>query len=253
MKPLNEYIDHTMLKAEVLDLAFEILCDEAIKYKFRAVCVSPYIASGVVKAMLPEPDIKVATVVAFPQGNIPLILKLREASYMIDQGVDEIDFVLHYGEVLNQNWDRVAAEMGAMGEMCAQGNVVSKCIVETPVLQHKALLKKVFQILSEESCIDFIKSSTGMSYRGTKVSEIAYWNELRGHSDRPLIKAAGGIKTYEDAIAMVRAGADRLGMSASVKVMEDYLANPSAFTEGGAPPAKVHEERDDSGSTGNLV
>ncbi len=248
-KAFEKYIDHTLLKAEARDAEFDTLTDEAVKYGFGAVCVAPYMASGVSKAMLGYPDIKVATVCAFPQGNLPLQLKLNEAQYLIEQGVDEIDFVLHYGEVLSGNWDRVEAELYQMGEICSQGNVISKCIVETPVLRHQALLKCVFTTLRDGSCIDYIKSSTGMSWRGTLVEEIAFWNELRDGATRPLIKAAGGIKTYEDAVAMIKAGADRLGMSASVGIMEDYLANPLTFDEAvrGAPC------RDGDGETGMLV
>ena len=252
-KAFEKYIDHTLLKADARDPEFDILTNEAIKYNFGATCVAPYIAGGVSKALLGYPGIKVATVCAFPQGNLPLQLKLNEAQYLIEQGVDEIDFVLHYGEVLSGNWDRVEAELYQMGEICSQGNVISKCIVETPALRHPALLRCIFTTLRDHSCIDYIKSSTGMSWRSTLVEEIAFWNEIRDGGDRPLIKAAGGIKTYEDAIAMIKAGADRLGMSASVKIMEEHLANPSAFFEGGTSATEVYVECKEDVGAGTLV
>jgi deoxyribose-phosphate aldolase len=229
---LNRFIDHTLLSPTAMDVAFESMLDEAISYNFSAVCVAPYIAGGVVTAMRAYPSINTCTVVAFPDGNIPLALKLKEAEHHIDNGVEEIDWVLHYGEVLNERWEAVETEIQRMGTLCKQAGVISKCIVETPILgSSEVWLRRVFETLAD-SDVDFIKTSTGRSHRGTLLGEVMFLDELRGDNERPFIKAAGGIKTLEQALDMIQAGADRLGMSASVGVMEQYNAQLNTFAEG---------------------
>ncbi len=253
VKTFAQYIDHTLLKPDATDEDFDRLTDEAIKYGCASVCVSPYIAEGVIEALLDYPDIKVGSVCAFPLGNLPLRVKLKEAHFLIDAGIQELDFVLHYGEILNGNWDAVKTEMNLMGKLCAQGNVTSKCIVETPVLESDYRLTRVFEILRDYSCIDYIKSSTGMSIRGTEVREIALWNILRNGNSRPLIATAGGIKSYERALQMIDVGADRIGTSAAVKLMEEYYANPAAFNRGEAPSSQIPVQRDTSIPHGTLI
>ncbi len=229
---LNRFIDHTLLAPTAMDVAFESLLDEAISYNFASVCVAPYIAGGVVTALQEYPTINTCTVVAFPDGNIPLKLKLRGAEHHIDNGVHEVDWVLHYGEVLNDRWEAVEFEIRKMGELCKSAGVVSKCIVETPIIgANTEWLTRVFETIAD-SDVDFIKTSTGRSHRGTLLKEVEFLDALRGDSERPLIKAAGGIKSVDQAVAMVKAGADRLGMSASVGVMEGYNAQLNTFAEG---------------------
>lgn len=232
-QPLNRYIDHTLLKTTAMDVAYESLLDEAIKYDFRAVCVSPYIAVPIVRAMKPYPNTKVCTVVSFPHGNVPLLFKLREAEYFIANGVQEIDWVLNYIEVYNDKWHNVTLEMGQMASLCRSAGVVSKCIVETGVLIAPALIERVFRCVRDTG-VDFIKTSTGYVGDGAKVEHIKLWNSLRNGEPSPLIKASGGIKTAERALAMIEAGADRLGTSASTEIMEQYasLSNPTTNREG---------------------
>ena len=253
-KLLNRKIDHTLLKSEATDHQVGDLVSEAVEEDFVAVCVPPYMAAGVVKALIPHPTISVCTVVSFPQGNLPLELKLKEAEYLISKGVNEIDFVLNYGEVFAENWDRVQNEMRLMGDLCASGNVISKCIVETPALETPTRFRQVFETLRDYSCIDYIKSSTGMSKRATGIAEIALWNMLRFDDSKPKIKAAGGIKTLADAEAMIKAGADRLGMSASVKVMEELREREAqTLAEGEEETGTVHGASNPSKSTGQFV
>lgn len=229
-QPLNRYIDHTLLRPQVMDVAFEQLLDDAVKFDFYSVCVSPYIAGAVVSALKPHPSIKVCTVVGFPHGNIPLELKLKEAEYFIGRGVHEIDWVLHYGEVLNENWKNVEAEIVAMGQLCAQGRVTSKCIVETAFIPRPEI--PTMYKLIYNSQVDFIKTSTGYAEEGARLEDVRAWNNLRSElgTSRPRIKAAGGIKNAATALAFIEAGADRLGLSASVEVMEQYLANQETST-----------------------
>lgn len=253
IKSFREYIDHTLLRADATDSDFDKLTNEALEHNLTSICVAPYIAKDMVSAMRSYPDIKIGTVCAFPQGNLAINVKLKEAHFLLNYGIDELDFVLHYGEILNGNWDKVQLEMQLMGDLCRQAGVTSKCIVETPVLQTDDLLTRVFYTLRDHSCIDYIKSSTGMSYHRTEAREIALWDKLREGNPRPLIKAAGGINTYERALQMIDAGADRLGISNSVKVMEEYYENSSAFTERGEALKEVHAQCDLLVKTGELV
>lgn len=238
-KPLNRYIDHTLLKPLAMDVAFEGLLEEAVNNNFYSVCVSPYIALPVVKALATYPNTRVCTVVAFPHGNIPLELKVREVDYFINGGVDEIDWVLHYGDVLNENWKNVIQEMSTIAKICRKANVVSKCIVESSELNNHTLLSNLFEIV-RDSGVDFIKTSTGFgSGGGAKLSHIQLWNSMRNGAPTPYIKASGGIKSAEQALAMIEAGADRLGTSASVEIMEQYNALKSNSTEGEGTPKEI--------------
>lgn len=214
-----------------MDVAFEDLLDSAVKHNFYSVCVSPYIAEPIVRALQPYPQIKVGTVVAFPHGNIPLALKLQQVEYFINAGVDEIDWVLHYGEVFNEKWHHVATEMGLIAARCREAGIVGKCIVETGALINDRLIAKVFEI-GQQTNLQFIKTSTGFGGEGAKVEHIKLWHEMRAGANYPKIKASGGIKTAEKALALISAGADRLGLSSSVEVMEQYNALQPTFTEG---------------------
>lgn len=220
MVNINEYIDHTLLKPFATQKDFDKLVEEAIKYQFASVCVSPYMAVPIRNVLnaTGNTDLKVCTVVAFPHGNIPLENKVQEVDFFTERGVDEVDFVLNYGELKNGNINYVEREVNLLGAICARREVVSKCIVETCYLdEHEKSL--VFSIVAN-SPVTFIKTSTGFGTGGATLEDVSLWNNLRGDSERPLIKAAGGIKTKEDALAMIAAGANRLGCSAGVSIME---------------------------------
>jgi deoxyribose-phosphate aldolase len=219
----NHYVDHTLLKPDATQDQFETLLDEAIEHEFEAVCVSPYMAIPI-RSILTTTGyrhIKVCTVVGFPLGNIPLELKAAEARYFVSRGIDEIDFVLNYGELKNKRFDYVIKELQTMGDICRSGGAVSKCIVETCYLTDTEKETIFHYIKDFAPHIDFIKTSTGFGTAGAQLEDVARWNELRGNAPRPLIKAAGGIKTLKDATAMIAAGADRLGLSAGVQIMEE--------------------------------
>jgi deoxyribose-phosphate aldolase len=220
---LNSFIDHTLLKPEATQDQFEQLLDEAIEYEFASVCVSPYMAVPArdVLNATGYPHIKVCTVVGFPLGNIPLEVKANEARYFVSRGIDEIDFVLNYGELKNERNDFVIKELQLMGSICKRAGAISKCIVETSQLDRDEKILIFNLIKNYAPDIDFIKTSTGFGTSGAQLEDIALWNELRGNAPRPLIKASGGIKDLDTASAMIKAGADRLGLSDGVKIMEE--------------------------------
>ncbi len=240
-KPLSKYIDHTLLKPDASMLEFQQLMEEAVKYSFASVCVSPYMALSAKEALKDYPDVKVCTVVGFPHGNLPAPLKVQEVQYFANHGVDEIDFVINLSLLKSELFENFQAEMRAIDQLCAEHNTVSKCIVETCYLteDEKTFMYKV---LSEHTNIDYIKTSTGYGSSGAQLADVMKWNEKRKmeiakaegdlldfneistvRTKPPLkIKAAGGIRDLETALKFIACGADRLGMSASVKVMEEY-------------------------------
>lgn len=257
-KPLNRYIDHTLLKVDATTEQFRQLLKEAVEYKFASVCVSPHMALAFVEALQPNEEVKVCTVVGFPHGNIPFPLKFAEAKYFAENGVDEIDFVLNVGLLKSKEYEFIGNELEALGNLCREHSVVSKCIVETCYLDEdeKTFL---FRALDERTAVDFIKTSTGFGTEGAKTADVWKWNSRRANTGEkvqdtgrvlfidspdvpnrlkrdgvPLkIKAAGGIRDLNTALKFIACGADRLGMSASVKVMEEWnAANSQAITEG---------------------
>lgn len=233
-RPLNRYIDHTLLKPFATQDQFEALLDEAIKFQFESVCVSPYMAVPILDVLRTvDPRVKVCTVVDFPLGNKPLELKVQEVEYFASRGIHEVDFVLNYGELKNRNFKAVLQEIITLSDTCARHGTISKCIVETCYLDHDEKVT-IFNLIKEFAPnLQFIKTSTGFGSDGARLEDIKLWSDLRGGEQSPLIKAAGGIKTLDDALSLIDAGADRLGMSASVKVMEEYNARfPETFTEG---------------------
>lgn len=222
-KTLNRYVDHTLLKPNATQDEFETLLDEAIVHDFEAVCVSPYMAVPIKNVLNATgyPHIKVCTVVGFPLGNLPLELKADEARFFVDRGIDEFDFVLNYGELKNQQYSYIIKELQTMGKIAKNSGATAKCIVETCYLNatEKDLIFNYIKDYAPD--IEFIKTSTGFGSAGAQLEDVERWAELRGSAPRPLIKAAGGIKTLSDAAAMITAGADRLGMSAGVQVMAE--------------------------------
>jgi deoxyribose-phosphate aldolase len=254
-QPLNRYIDHTLLKPDATLNEFQQLLDEAIQYNFASVCVSPFMALPAVDALKDHPDIHACTVVGFPHGNIPFPLKYEEAKYFVENGVDEIDFVVNIGLLKSEMYENVGSELEVLGSLCKDHGAISKCIIETCYLTED---EKTFmyRALSERTAVDYIKTSTGFGSEGANSSDVWKWNARRHEENggsaaiwasptrrslnpstlrkgEPLkIKAAGGIRNLETALKFIGCGADRLGMSASVKVMEEWNARNQTFTEG---------------------
>ncbi len=252
-QPLNRYIDHTLLKPDATMFEFQRLLDEAVKYNFASVCVSPHMALAAVEALKDYPDIKVCTVVGFPLGNLPYPLKVSETEYFVQNGVDEIDFVANIGLLKSGMYENVGNELETMGLVCRDNGAVSKCIIETCYLNQD---ERTFMYcaLAEKTAVNFIKTSTGFGSKGAQLSDVLDWNRRRNldesiklessglvllqasaptaktyimRNGEPLkIKAAGGIRDLKTALKFITCGADRLGMSASVKVMEEWNNSP---------------------------
>ena len=210
---INRYIDHSNLKPYATYEDIEILCKEAVQYNFYAVCVNPFYVKYA-KTLLKGTGIKVCSVVGFPFGANTPKTKLVEASTAINDGADELDIVWNIGAFKSGNYDFVENELKTIISY-TQG-VVHKIIVETAYLTEEE--KKTALEIVIDSGAQYIKTSTGFAPEGAKIEDIKVWKEI---SDGKIkIKAAGGIKTFEQAAEMIKAGADRIGTSHGVEIVK---------------------------------
>lgn len=210
----EKYFDHTILKPEADREAVIQLCKEALAHDFASVCVNQY-RTSLVAEMLKGSDIKVCTVVGFPLGAVSTEVKVFETKAAIKDGAQEIDMVLNIGALKDQNYDYVLNDIAAVKEACGE-QAALKVILETCLLTEDE--KRKACALAVEAKADFVKTSTGFSTGGATVEDIALMRECVGK--RAKVKASGGIRDYAAAQKMIEAGADRLGTSATVKIIE---------------------------------
>ncbi len=209
---LSKYIDHTLLKADSRREDIIKICQEARKYDFASVCVNSYWVS-LAKEELRGTDVKVCTVVGFPLGAMSTKAKAFEAENAVKDGADEIDMVINIGEVKEKNDEAVYNDILAVRKAC-EGKVL-KVIIETCLLDDEEKVRAC--LLSEKAGADFVKTSTGFSTGGATAEDVALMRKTV--SDKVKVKASGGVRSYEDAIKMIDAGASRLGASSGVKIM----------------------------------
>jgi len=212
---LARLIDHTMLKPDAVPAEIEQLCDDAIRYHFASVCLNPsYVPLAAAK--LAETDIAVCTVVGFPLGATTTTAKVCEAEQALEDGATEIDMVLHIGALKAGQRDIVRDDIYAVVDVVHEGGGLVKVIIETALLtdEEKALACR----LAREADANFVKTSTGFAAEGAKIDDVRLMRETVG--PRLGVKAAGGIHSYDEAMGMVNAGANRLGASAGIKIVE---------------------------------
>ena len=212
MNSLSSHIDHTNLRPDALHSDIEILCKEAVQYKFASVCINPVYVSYA-KSILKDENPKVCSVVGFPLGADSEEMKYAEARFLIFQGVDEIDMVMNTAFLKERKIDLVKNEIKKVVE-AADGNCV-KVIIETSLLNQdeKALACNIVM----ESGAAFVKTSTGFSSSGATLEDVKLIKKLVG--DRVGIKASGGIKTKNEALKLIEAGATRIGTSRGVEII----------------------------------
>lgn len=213
---LNKKIDHTLLRADATGTDIKKLCEEAVKYKFAAVCVPPYYLEQA-KKLLKDSDVKLCTVVGFPLGYQHIAVKVEECKRAIDDGADELDVVINIAAVKNGDWDAVRAELDHLSTMIRMKDRVFKLIFETALLTEDEIRR--ICLLCIEYKIDYAKTSTGFSTKGAEIETVMLMHSILGSKVK--IKASGGIKTRETAEAMIRAGADRLGTSSGVSIVNE--------------------------------
>lgn len=216
MKPLNEYIDHTLLKPEASSGEIIQLCQEAKEYGFYSVCVnSSYVPLAV--AQLKGSGVKVAAVVGFPLGAMSTQAKAYETDWVCEQGALEVDMVLNIGALIEGRTQEVKDDIGVVCQFAHEYDAKVKVILETCLLSQEQIVLACQ--LAGEAGADFVKTSTGFSKGGATLEVVALMKKTVG--DSMMIKASGGIRDYKTAKSMIEAGADRLGASSSVSIMKE--------------------------------
>jgi len=217
-KQLAQYIDHTALTAEKTEQDILKLCDEAIQYGFYSVCInSGYIPLA--KEKLAGSNVKICTVVGFPLGANLSSVKAFETENAIQNGADEIDMVINIGALKSKNLSLVEEDIQAVVD--ASGDHLVKVIIETCLLTEDE--KIVACQIAKLAGADFVKTSTGFSTGGAKPEDVALMRKVVGPDMG--VKASGGTRSYEDAQAMIQAGANRIGTSSGVAIMKGEVAH----------------------------
>ncbi|OWY19467.1 deoxyribose-phosphate aldolase [Sphingobacteriales bacterium UPWRP_1] len=212
---LAALIDHTLLKPDATAQHIEQLCNEAALYHFAAVCVPPVFVKQAAAA-LAGTGVKVATVIGFPLGYNHTGIKLTEIDLAAAHGATEMDMVINVGAVKNTNWHYLQTEIAAASQITHQtAGALLKVIIETALLT----LPEIEQVchICATAGADFVKTSTGFSGGGATVNAVELMRKTLPPQVK--IKASGGIRTRQEALDMVKAGANRLGCSASVKIV----------------------------------
>ena len=212
MKNLAHFIDHTNLSPDAKSIDIEVLCSEAIKYDFASVCLNP-VYVPIAKSILKDSKPIICSVVGFPLGADSTEMKYAEARFLIFNGVEEIDMVLNIGALKERNTNIIQKEIKKVVD-AAEGKIV-KVIIETCLLNdnEKVLASKIVK----DCGANFVKTSTGFSAAGATIDDVILIKKTIG--DEIGIKASGGIKTKEEAISFIQAGADRIGTSNGVKII----------------------------------
>ena len=209
----NKMIDHTVLKADTPLETVKRICDEAMEYGFASVCINPchvaYCAD-----YLKDSDVNVCTVIGFPLGANTSAVKAFETKDAIANGADEIDMVMNIGALKDKNYDLVRNDVKAVVE-AANGTLV-KVILETCLLTEDEI-KKACELCVEAKA-DYVKTSTGFSTRGATIEDVQIMKAaVQGKAK---VTAAGGVRTHEDMVKIVEAGADRIGTSAGCSLVD---------------------------------
>lgn len=230
----SKYFDHTVLKADASEEDVNLVCREAIQYQFASVCVNG-VRTRQVSCLLADTDIAVCTVIGFPLGAMSTVAKKLETLTAIEDGATEIDMVINVGAVKDADWDFVRKDIEEVKEICTNNtmgrDVVLKVIIETCLLTDEEKVKACETAV--EAGADFVKTSTGFSTGGAVVEDVALMRKTvdakttaleketgRTHK-RVQVKASGGIRDLITAKAMIAAGADRLGTSATVTIVTE--------------------------------
>lgn len=214
---LNKYIDHTLLKPEATKEQITKLCQEARQYDFASVCVNTcYVPLA--KELLAGSDVKVCCVVGFPLGAMDTVSKAFEAKTAVENGAQEVDMVINIGALKDKDYDYVTKDIAAVVE--ASKPAIVKVIIEACLLTDEEKVEACKCSMNAKA--EFVKTSTGFSTHGATPEDVALMKKTVGNVCK--VKAAGGVRSYNDAMKMIEAGADRLGCSASIKVMEEAKA-----------------------------
>ncbi|MDQ0213928.1 deoxyribose-phosphate aldolase [Oikeobacillus pervagus] len=215
---IAKMIDHTLLKPEVTKEQIRKLCEEAKNYRFASVCVNPTWVSYA-SELLENSDVKVCTVIGFPLGATTPETKAFETTNAIENGATEVDMVLNIGALKSQNDCLVEKDIKAV-TAAAKGKALTKVIIETSLLTDEEKVKACE--LAVKCGADYVKTSTGFSTGGATVEDVQLMRQTVGPEIG--VKASGGVRSVQDAKAMITAGATRIGASSGVAIIEGYTS-----------------------------
>jgi deoxyribose-phosphate aldolase len=212
-------IDHTLLKNAAIRKDIELLCAQSLEYGFASICVHPYYV-GMCSSILHKSSTKVCTVIGFPHGMHRTGVKIAETMQAIHDGAQEIDMVIQVGALIDGDKDIVWNDIRSVADTAHQSGAVVKAIIETSVLNEEQKISAC-EIVSDAGA-DFIKTSTGFAGGGATIEDIIL---LRKYVDSDIqVKASGGIRTLEQALAMIQAGATRIGTSSGIAMMNELMS-----------------------------
>lgn len=211
---INKAIDHTALKADTSKEEIKKLCEEAIEYKFKAVCVNPTFVEYC-SGLLKDSGVKVATVIGFPLGANTSATKAFETIDAIKKGANEIDMVINIGALKDADYKLVEEDIASVVK-AADKKAIVKVIIETALLSDDEKIKACE--LALKAGANFVKTSTGFSTGGATVSDVSLMKSVVG--DKLEVKASGAVRDYETALKMIEAGASRIGTSSGVKIIK---------------------------------
>ncbi len=221
---INEYIDHTILKPTTRVADIEKLCNEAMEYKFAAVCVPPPFVK-MAKQLLEGSGVKTATVIGFPFGYAGIEAKIAEVVLAMIDGADELDMVINLIALKNNDWAYLANELNHIMPIIKPKDKVIKIIIESGILTDDEIIKCCG--LYGAAGIDYLKTSTGYADKGATIEAVQLMRkELPPHVK---IKASGGIRTYAFAKQLIKAGATRLGCSTGVAIMQQQDSDTADY------------------------
>ncbi len=211
---INDYIDHTFLKPEGYKKDVKKLVEEALKHDFYGVCVNPaYVKYA--KELIADANVKIVTVVGFPLGANSSKVKAYETTVAIEDGADEIDMVMNYGALIAGDYEYVKDDIMMVRNVCDKK---LKVILETCMLTDEQIIKACE--ICESANVDFVKTSTGFSKEGANLHVVEI---MKKHFNKE-VKAAGGVRSMEDAEKMIAVGATRLGTSSGVKIIHSEVS-----------------------------
>lgn len=216
---LAAYLDSTNLRPEARQIDIEQLCREAIECHMAAVCVHPH-RLPLCRRLLAGTPVQLCTVVGFPLGADGVASKVYLASAALDEGAGELDMVINIGAVKDRDYRTVGREIEAIAALKLQHRFTLKVIIETALLEHEELAEIIRLINQTEA--DFVKTSTGFGPRGANLEDII--NIIKYKKPSLKIKASGGIRELDLALALINAGADRLGTSSAGQLLKAYQA-----------------------------
>lgn len=216
-KDLAQMVDHTQLRAYAVKEDFEKLCKEAADYGFKMVAINSYPVELCSK-LLKGTGVHVGAAIGFPLGQTTIENKVHETKQAIENGADEIDYVINIGKLKEKDYDYIEREMTEIVKACREKNILSKVIFENCYLTDDEKIK-VSEIAAKVKP-DFIKTSTGFGTGGATLEDVKLMKSIV--KDGVKVKAAGGIRDLDTFLAMVEAGAERIGTSAGIEIMNEY-------------------------------